>query len=99
MKLALKVNYISLEISAQTGCCNVLIYCHFILAMAYVLPTKRRKAAIQWHCATFEQSFPFSIPHHQFFHLLLNYLIAVIQTAEGTGLKYLYDRFSLLPLL
>lgn len=99
MKLALQANYIGLEISAQTGCCNALIYCHFILAMAYVLPTKRRKAAIQWHCATFEQSFPFSIPHHQFFHLLLNYLIAVIQIAEENGLKYRSDRFPLLPLL
>lgn len=56
MKLALRANYaISLEINAKTGCCNLLIYCHLILAMTYMLRTKKKVGmeAIQFHYVTF----------------------------------------------
>lgn len=94
MKLALKANYISLEVSARTGCCNLLIYCHFILAMAYVLPTKRRQL-FNFTVQPFSRAFPSLYFIIKFSNSYGNYLIAVIQTAEKTGLKYHYDRFPL----
>lgn len=56
LKLTLKANYtINFEISAKTDCGNLLIYCHLVLAEAYMLLTKKkvRKETIQFHYATF----------------------------------------------
>lgn len=56
IKLTLKANQtINLDISAKTGCGNLLIYCHLVLAKKYMLLTKKKvgKETIRFHYATF----------------------------------------------